>query len=404
MRPARLAYTIKKSGFMKTQTADTDALKTLPLNVPWPLLGNITPAQFLKAYWQKEPVLIRQAIPGFKAPVNPDKLIKLALRDDAEARIIRHDATSWHVDHAPFQPDDIPERDQAAWTVLVQGVNLLDAKVNELLSLFRFVPDARLDDLMISFATDGGGVGPHLDSYDVFLLQAHGQRRWSIERQPDTTMLDNVPLKILKHFKPEDSWVLEPGDMLYLPPGVAHDGVAIGDCLTYSIGFRAPSYTELTMSILDKMAGSVTDERYSDPDRKPTETPARIPDDMLKKLVKEIMALRPSESALRRAIGEYLSEPKPTTCFMPPGRPLRAATLQKRAAEKGLRVDPATRMLYADGHIYINGDSYEVDAEVLPVLETFANQRFLTPQQCQDNPMDWELIELWFDEGWVILG
>ena len=204
-----------------------------------PLLGNITPAQFLRDYWHKKPLLIRQAVPGFKPLLPFEKLAELATRDYVESRLVTLEAGQWDLQHGPLHK--LPPRSQKEWTMLVQGINLQDDRADELLRQFRFVPDARLDDLMVSFATDGGGVGPHFDSYDVFLLQAEGQRKWRISAQKNLSLIEGLPLKILSKFKATEEFILEPGDMLYLPPHYAHDGIAIGDCQTYSIGFRSPS-------------------------------------------------------------------------------------------------------------------------------------------------------------------
>ncbi len=215
-----------------------------PFAVPLPdepatLLGNLTPAQFMRRYWQKKPLLIRQAIPGIQPPLSRDELFELADSEDAESRLITHFRKSWAMEHGPFAPDELPSVKKRDWTLLVQGVNLHDDRARALLDRFRFIPDARLDDLMISYATDGGGVGAHFDSYDVFLLQVHGKRRWRFGAQRDLSLKEGLPLKVLQHFEADEEWVLEPGDMLYLPPHIAHDGVAEGECMTASIGFRA---------------------------------------------------------------------------------------------------------------------------------------------------------------------
>ncbi len=190
------------------------------------LLGNITAEQFLKTYWHKKPLLIRNAIASFTPIFSRDALFDLAAQDDVESRLITEHKQQWEMRQGPF--DRLPSLKQKTWTLLLQGANYYNDAATDLLNAFRFIPDARLDDLMISFATDGGGVGPHFDSYDVFLLQAHGQRRWRIGAQKDLTLVDGMPLKILKNFNPTEEFVLGPGDMLYLPPQYAHEGVAIG--------------------------------------------------------------------------------------------------------------------------------------------------------------------------------
>ena len=196
-----------------------------------PLLGNITPAEFLRDYWHKKPLLIRQAIPGFKPLLPLEALAEMAKLNHVESRLITQVDGQWEMQHGPIEA--LPPRDQREWTMLVQGANLYHKAADALLRQFRFIPDARLDDLMISFATDGGGVGPHFDSYDVFLLQAQGQRRWRISAQQDLDIIEGLPLKILSKFVADEEFLLEPGDMLYLPPQYAHDGMAVGDCMTY---------------------------------------------------------------------------------------------------------------------------------------------------------------------------
>ncbi|MEN7520489.1 cupin domain-containing protein, partial [Bordetella pertussis] len=220
------------------------------------LLGGLAPADFMRRYWQRKPLLIRQAIPGFKPPASIAALRQLARRDDVEARLIWREQGQWNMENGPFAR--LPKAGEPDWTLLVQSVDLHHDAVSALLQQFRFIPDARLDDIMISVAGDGGGVGPHFDSYDVFLLQASGRRRWRYGRQKDLSLQPDLPLKILSRFEPEEEHVLEPGDMLYLPPQAAHDGVAEGgDCMTISIGFRAPSQAMLARGLLEAAADQV---------------------------------------------------------------------------------------------------------------------------------------------------
>lgn len=274
----------------------SDGVAPLAPDMPTALLGNLSPAQFMRRYWQKKPLLIRGAIPGLAAPLTRDELFALADRDDVESRLIKHARNKWALEHGPFARDELPSLKQRAWTLLVQGVDLHDERARMLLERFRFVPDARLDDLMISFATDGGGVGPHFDSYDVFLLQVHGKRRWRIGAQRDLTLKPGLPLKVLQHFEPDTEWLLEPGDMLYLPPHIAHDGIAEGECMTCSIGFRAPTATELTSQFLyhlaEKLAervdaahgANVSDPRYRDPQQPAVTQPAQLPAALVQKV------------------------------------------------------------------------------------------------------------------------
>jgi 50S ribosomal protein L16 3-hydroxylase len=243
----------------------------MDIHTPLALLGGMTPAKFMQRHWQKKPLLVRQAIPGFVPPLTRAHLFDLAQSDDVESRLVVQGAgpQGWQMRSGPFARRSLPPLGRAGWTLLVQGVDLHDDAVHRLMQQFRFVPDARLDDLMISYATDQGGVGPHFDSYDVFLLQAQGQRRWRIGRQKDLTLQEDVPLKILANFEPEQEFVLEPGDMLYLPPRYAHDGIAEGECQTYSIGFRSPARGELARELIQRLAEDAGDAAgatlYRDP-------------------------------------------------------------------------------------------------------------------------------------------
>ena len=206
---------------------------------PMTLLGGLSPARFMRRHWQKQPLLVRQAVPGFAPPLDRARLFALAADEAVESRLLVRDGARWKLRHGPLPRRALPPLARPGWTLLVQGVDLHVDAARTLLDRFRFLPEARLDDLMISYASDGGGVGAHVDSYDVFLLQASGRRRWQVAHQRDRRLVPDLPLKILRTFEPAQEWVLGPGDMLYLPPGWGHDGVALGaDCMTCSIGLR----------------------------------------------------------------------------------------------------------------------------------------------------------------------
>jgi 50S ribosomal protein L16 3-hydroxylase len=367
------------------------------------LLGDITPEQFLRDYWHKKPLLIRQAVPGFKPLLPFDKLAELATKDYVESRLVTKKDGSWDMQHGPLK--SLPARSEREWTMLVQGVNLQDDKADELLRQFRFLPDARLDDLMVSFATDGGGVGPHFDSYDVFLLQAQGQRRWKISAQKDLTLIEGLPLKILKKFKATEEFVLEPGDMLYLPPHYAHDGEAIGDCQTYSIGFRSPSYQELGEAFLQFMADSIDlPGRYADPDLEPTNKPAEIPKAMLSKLADELNKVSFTEDDIAIFLGEYLSEPKHNVFFQPLEKPLTAGKFQQAAEKKGVTLSRKTQMLYRGKNVFINGESFAMNKSDKAALETLANTRGLDGAAVAGASEDvLEALFAWYTDGWLEL-
>jgi 50S ribosomal protein L16 3-hydroxylase len=348
--------------------------------MPRALLGGATAKRFLSRYWQKRPLFIPQALPGFRSFLSWNDLARLALRDDVESRLVLREGRRWTLAHGPFRLRDLSGLPPRNWTLLVQGVNLRVAEGDTLLRSFSFVPYARLDDLMVSYAAPGGGVGPHFDSYDVFLLQGEGRKRWRIGRQRDLALRANLPLKILARFHPETERVLEAGDMLYLPPDVAHYGVAIDACSTYSIGFRAPTAQELATGFLDAMRDAVALEgRYRDPDLMASREPARIGRDLHAYAAKIVAALQWNDRAIARCLGAQLTEPKPTVTFSPPRRPMSLSEFARRAAHKGLRLDSRTQLLYDAAHLFVNGEVLEPPARTRALLRRLANARELEP-------------------------
>src|SRR5688572_25388495 len=245
------------------------------------LLGGLSPQRFLRRHWQKRPLLVRRALPQFRGVIGKRALFALAARDDVESRLVEKRGKLWKVTHGPLPPQRLRNA-KGAWTLLVNGINCYSAAAERLLRRFSFVPQARLDDLMVSYAAPGGGVGPHFDSYDVFLVQGEGQRRWRVSAQKDLDLVSGAPLKILRRFAADHEWIVRPGDVLYLPPDYAHEGVAVGECITYSIGFRAPAAQELAQRFLDFLHDRVALEgRYADPGLVPAREPARIPPALL---------------------------------------------------------------------------------------------------------------------------
>ena len=370
---------------------------------PLTLLGGISAEDFFANYWQKKPLLIRQAIPGFKAPFSPEELFEMAARDDVESRLICFFDQHWDMQNGPISK--IPLKQKKDWTLLVQGVNLHQQKADDLLRQFRFAPDARLDDLMISYAREGGGVGPHFDSYDVFLLQAHGQRRWQISAQKDLTLIDGMPLKILRNFVCEEEFVLEPGDMLYLPPHYAHDGVALGECMTYSIGFRSPSFQELGENFLQFMVDTIElPGRYADPELKAAKDPAEISTMMLDKVVHELSKISFSKEDMAIFLGEYLTEPKASVFFDSPEKPLTPKRFAQATLKNGVSLALKTQMLYQGKHIFINGESFNVGREDKAILTKLANQRYLSAEEMIEASDDViEAFCIWYEDGWLNL-
>ncbi len=302
------------------------------MNTKLALLGGLSVKEFLRDYWQKKPLLIRQAVPGFKGLLDPQQLIGLACLDDVQARLVTYQRNKWALRHEPFEPEDFEGLSKKGkWSVLVQGVNHFMPEAVELTKKFNFIPHARLDDLMVSYAPKGGGVGPHFDAYDVFLLQGLGHRRWQISTQKDRTLIEGAPLRLLQNFKVEQEWVLEAGDMLYLPPHCAHNGIAEDDCMTYSIGFRTPAYQELAEQFLVYLQDRIEiDGMYADPDLKPQKHPAEISDDMLQQVGRAIRKVQWDEEDVANFLGSYLSEPKPHIFFDQPAKPLTPPVSSRR--------------------------------------------------------------------------
>lgn len=371
------------------------------VQLPLPLLGGLSPATFMRRHWHKKPLVIRQAIPGFKPLLDRSELFAMAADEDVESRLVVQKAVKsgpgWQMRHGPFERKSLPPLKQPGWTLLVQGMDLHDDAMHALMNQFRFVPDARLDDLMVSYATDGGGVGPHFDSYDVFLLQAHGRRRWRIGKQTDLTLQPDVPLKILANFEPEEEFVLEAGDMLYLPPRYAHDGIAEGECMTYSVGFRSPGAAEMAQEMLQRLAEGCDEEgadaKYRDPTQRAVEHSAEIPQALEQFARTALLRALKDPLALPRALGEHLSEPKANVWFDDqPDAQLRGA----------IRLDRRTRMLYDAHHVFINGEGFRAAGRDATVMRQLADARMLDAKsvaRLSDGAK--ELVQEWMEAGWL---
>jgi 50S ribosomal protein L16 3-hydroxylase len=371
---------------------------------PLQLLGGLTPKAFMQRHWHKKPMVIRQAMPGFTPPLDRTDLFDLATQDEVQSRLVVQasaDGTQgWRFRHGPIARKAMPPLKQAGWTLLVQGVDLLDEGVHALMNQFRFVPDARLDDVMISYATDGGGVGPHFDSYDVFLLQAHGQRRWRIGRQKDLSLQPDMPLKILARFDPEMEFVLDPGDMLYLPPRYAHDGIAVGECMTYSIGFRSPSRGELAGELLQRLAEDAQDyvgcALYRDPKQGAVQGSGEIPDALVDFASRALEDALRDPLAIRRVMGEYFTEPKGHVSFEA-NRP--------RVLEGALTLDRRTRMMYDMHHVFVNGDSFLSSGRDAQLMRRLADQRHLGAAEVKRlSRLARVMVEDWCAAGWMYVG
>ncbi len=376
---------------------------------PLLLLGGLSPQQFMRTYWQKKPLLIRAA---WNQPsiLSRAALFELAKREDVESRLVTQSAEGWQLEYGPFKK--LPSLRATNWTVLVQGVNYYESQMAQLLQQFSFLPSARLDDVMVSYATPGGGVGPHFDSYDVFLLQLHGRREWQIATQSDLALVPNLPLKILRNFEAQQTWVLEPGDMLYLPPHIAHHGVALDPCLTASIGFRAPSYAELTEAFFAQLTENLFEQpefsaRYTDPGQSAVTCPGKIPDLMVKQVAQQLRKVRWQPEHVQYFLGCYLSEPKPNIFFEAPDKLPNRTRLRKVLSDSGLVLDRRSQALYDAAHFYLNGEAFALQdsqyaADLLPKL---ADQRILLPSEMKrliaDQPLFNQVCQ-WLSYGWLL--
>jgi 50S ribosomal protein L16 3-hydroxylase len=335
-------------------------------------LGSLSVEEFLEQYWQKQPCLIRQAIAGFKPLLDGDDLAGLACEEMAESRLIKgtFEAADWSVEHGPFSEQDFSALPEKNWTLLVQDVEKHYEPLQSLMQQFSFIPSWRLDDLMISFAASGGSVGPHVDQYDVFLFQAEGQRRWQIASAFDPELLEDCPVNILKRFNPEQEWVLEPGDMLYLPPNVAHHGIALEPGMTWSIGSRAPSAADLLQGLGEWLAFS-DDEggRYTDPGLKPISRAGEIDREALQNLRQLMRAGLEENQNLDNYLAAFMSrfrlahDPMPSPASVKPENLLKA--LQTGA---GLLRNPWTRLTWVENsqgaRLYAAGQAYDCSIQL----------------------------------------
>lgn len=366
-----------------------------------PLLGGLTVNEFLRDYWQKKPLLIRRAFPEFKGLIDAQKLLALASTEDVQARLVTQRRGKFNLQQSPFEPEQLDDLGKTGWTVLVQGMNHHLPGATELLKHFSFIPHARLDDLMVSYAPKGGGVGPHFDSYDVFLLQGSGHRRWQISAQADHALIDGAPLRILRDFRVEQEWVLEAGDMLYLPPHYAHNGIAEDHCMTYSIGFRTPAYQELAEQFLIYLQDRISVEgMYADPDLKTQQHPSEISPAMLHQVQQAIKQVRWDREDIANFMGCYLSEPKPHIFFDAPGRPLSMAKFRQAIQKSGVQLDLKSQMLCHAGRIFMNGDDHQVNERDYLLLRGLADRRESSvPKDCSAGSV--ELLYQWYLDGYI---
>lgn len=377
----------------------------MDIDAPLPLLGGLSPAAFMRRHWQRRPLLVRQAWPGVQPPATRAELFALAARSGVESRVVsrvvsRVAGQGWQLRRGPFRRGQLPGVREPGWTLLVQGLDLHLEAAHEMLRPFRFVNAARLDDLMVSWASPGGGVGPHTDAYDVFLLQVQGRRRWRVGPVANPALVPGLPVKILRHFVPQQEWLLEPGDMLYLPPNWGHDGVAEGPgCMTCSVGFRAPSQAELARELLGRLADAGDDEPaapqlYRDPPAAATAAPAQLPEALSTFARRALAQALAQPHALARALGEWATEPKPQVWF--------DAGAVARGPLRSLRLDRRSRMMYDRHHVYLNGESYRAAGLDAELMHELADQRRLpAARRRRLGAPARALVRQWCEAGWM---
>ncbi|VAX11503.1 FIG002776: hypothetical protein [hydrothermal vent metagenome] len=367
-------------------------------------LGVLTEKQFLSEYWHKKPLLIRQAFPGFSTPVNPDELAGLACDDEVESRLIleKGGPTPWTLERGPFAEDRFANLPETHWTLLIQEANRYIPELALLRDAFNFIPNWRNDDVMASYAPVQGSVGPHVDQYDVFLLQGLGRRRWMINPDPvgADNLLSETELKIMHNFSADEEWILNPGDMLYLPPGVAHYGIALDECMTFSIGFRAPSHAELLSAYVDDLAPNLKDDlRYADRDLQIQKNPGEITPRTLTDVHSILQQAVSEPDRINRWFGRYITEPRHGD--LPEEREPHITPAEFKAQLEragGLIRSEYSRFSFIHEaehvYLYIDGDEYDLLPDWIYIAQLICNHRQLKLKMLQSWLDDKVFIEL----------
>jgi len=361
------------------------------LKTPLPLLGGITAERFIKEYWQKKPLLIRQAIPGFECPVSADELAGLALEEEIESRMVSKNGKSghWEPKNGPFTEEDFASMPKSNWTFLIQQLDAWVPEINELRQQFNFIPNWRFDDVMASYSVDGGSVGPHYDQYDVFIIQAEGKRLWRIGQQCDenSPQLEGTPLRILSEFHESESWVLEAGDMLYIPPNIAHYGIAQGESINLSIGYKAPTHTQILSHFTDYLLEHVNPYSiYEDADLKPQDHPNEITDTVFSKLNQVLNQHTQNPENLKRWFGEFNTSPKNESCIQALESSFTKEDLEDLISQNVIICrNEGSRFAYTKSGqsilFFVDGQSFELHENNLNFVQTLCDTRGLSIKQ-----------------------
>ncbi len=381
------------------------------------MIHNLNIDDFLKNYWQKKPLLIRAAFPDYLSPISAEELAGLACEDFIESRIIseKKSAPKWKLENGPFPESRFTTLPESHWTLLIQGLNKVFPVFDDLLHEFSFIPSWRVDDVMASYAAPKGSVGPHIDQYDVFLLQARGRRKWMISEEPvnkDNFEAD-IPLKIIKNFKAESEWVLEAGDMLYLPANVAHYGIGMEDCMTFSIGFRAPSHAELLSAYIDDHIADINDNlRYQDPDLSADQSCGEISSEAITRVQELLLSQFSNKSKVADWFGRFITEYLNDDENREEINSLSTAEFLISFKNSGLLRRPATvranYLINQDGALvlYINGIKQKIKTEINSIVMLFCNHHLysytdLKPYLVEDNSL--EFICKLYNNGYLEL-
>ncbi|WP_371185211.1 JmjC domain-containing protein [Thalassotalea maritima] len=354
-------------------------------------MNDLTPELFLEKYWQKQPLIIKGAFPDFVDPIDANELAGLAMEEFIESRIIANKDNQWQVKHGPFE--DFSEFGDNNWTLLVQAVNNWFAGVNDLITPFMFVPKWRIDDVMVSFSTPGGGVGPHLDQYDVFIIQGEGKRRWRVGKPDDTLqqLLPHEDLKQVSDFEAIIDEITEPGDLLYIPPNHPHDGVAIDNSLNYSVGFQAPNAQELTSGFADHLLdNNLFEQRFDDSARIATKTPHILTSDDIKLLTNVMVDALQHNDIVADFLGKQLTNVHHTLNLLIPTEPLSfALILDILQAGEELNAVLGSKALIINQdtfkRLYINGESFELYDETIELAEKLAQTAPLNAENLESS-------------------
>lgn len=376
------------------------------------MLGGLTASEFLRDYWQKKPLVIRQAFPGFTCPIDANELAGLACEEAVESRLVieEENGKPWQLHNGPFSPERFSQLPEQDWTLLVQGLDHWVPEIADLLEHFRFIPNWRLDDIMASYAPKGGSVGPHFDQYDVFLLQAQGHRRWTFGGHCDHTSprVEGTPLRILSSWDGEETVTLGPGDMLYLPPGIGHHGVAEDDCITLSVGFRAPSMDDILTGFTDFLcARSDVSDHLSDPDLQVQDNPGTINPAVISQLDTLIRERIGDQRQLALWFGQYSTAPKSTDIVAPPEEPLTEESFRELVAEAApLRWNEGSRFAYYEFEdetaLFVDGEQYLLRGDARPVAPLLCKASMINLPDLQpflDDPAITGLLTHLFNQG-----